>query len=88
MTFRLTALVGVTLLRGTGHSDGYQSIHCISAGKTDQSLKTLDERMPANPKVKIVSNKSGNKISITPSEPHAEPENLASLKREITLLTI
>ena len=47
-------------------------------------LKTLDGRMSTNPKVKIVPVKDGHKISITPFEPQAEPENLATLKREIT----
>lgn len=47
-------------------------------------LKTLDEGISSNPKVKIVSKKDGHKISITPFEPQAEPENLATLKREIT----
>lgn len=48
-------------------------------------LKNLDERISANPKVKIVPIKDGHKISITPFEPQSEPENLATLKREITL---
>jgi TnpA family transposase len=47
-------------------------------------LKTLDDRILANPKVKIVPIKDGHKISITPFEPQPEPENLATLKREIT----
>ena len=47
-------------------------------------LRTLDERIFANPKVRIVPHKDGHKISITPFEPQAEPENLATLKREIT----
>jgi hypothetical protein len=47
-------------------------------------LTTLDERISANPKVRIVPYKNGHKISITPSEPQAEPENLVTLKREIT----
>ena len=47
-------------------------------------LKTLDERISSDPKVKIISNKAGHKISVTPFEPQAEPENLAILKREIT----
>ncbi len=45
-------------------------------------LNTLDERISSDPKVKIVSNKAGHKISVTPFEPQAEPENLAILKRE------
>jgi len=47
-------------------------------------LKALDERIASNPKVKIVPIKDGHKISITPFEPQAEPENLTTLKREIT----
>ena len=47
-------------------------------------LKTLDDRILANPKVKIVPIKDGHKISITPFEPQPDPENLAILKREIT----
>lgn len=48
-----------------------------------QHLKTLDARITANSKVKIVSSKDGHKIAITPFEPQAEPENLATLKYEI-----
>lgn len=48
-----------------------------------QHLKTLDERLTSNPKVSIVPIKVGHKISLTPFEPQAEPENLATLKREI-----
>jgi len=47
-------------------------------------LKNLDEKIIANPKVNLVPIKDGHKISITPFEPQAEPENLATLKREIT----
>ncbi|MBB1077841.1 Tn3 family transposase [Rhodoferax sp. 4810] len=47
-------------------------------------LKTLDERLPTNSKVKIIPKKDGHKISITPFEPLVEPENLATLKREIS----
>ncbi|MBF0235873.1 MAG: Tn3 family transposase, partial [Desulfamplus sp.] len=47
-------------------------------------LKGLDERISVNPKVKIVQRKNGHKISITPFEPQAEPENLATLKQAIT----
>ena len=46
-------------------------------------LKKLDEGITSNPKVKIVSTKDGGRVSITPFEPQAEPENLAKLKREI-----
>jgi len=50
-----------------------------------QHLKALDERISANPKVKIVSvKKAGHNISVTPLEPQEEPGNLATLKREIT----
>lgn len=47
-------------------------------------LKALDERMSANTRVKIVQVKDGHKISVTPFEPQAEPENLATLKLAIT----
>jgi TnpA family transposase len=46
-------------------------------------LKNLDENITSNPKVKIVSTKDGGRVTITPFEPQAEPENLAKLKREI-----
>lgn len=48
-----------------------------------QHLKSLDESILANSKVNIVPIKDGHKISITPFEPQAEPENLATLKREV-----
>jgi len=41
-------------------------------------------RISVNPKVKIVATKKGHKISVTPLEPQKEPENLATLKWEIT----
>ena len=47
-------------------------------------LNNLDEWISSNTKVKIVPNKDGYKISITPYVPQAEPENLALLKREIS----
>ncbi len=47
-------------------------------------LKTFDERISVNPKVKIVTKKDGHKISVTPFEPQTEPENLTTLKGEIT----
>ena len=46
-------------------------------------LQSLDERISGNSKVNIVPIKDGHKISITPFEPQTEPENLATLKREI-----
>jgi TnpA family transposase len=46
-------------------------------------LKNLNDRISANPKVKITPCKGGHKISLTPFEPQKEPENLAALKREI-----
>ena len=49
-----------------------------------QYLKNLNESISVNPKVKIVPTKKGHKISVTPLEPQNEPENLATLKREIT----
>ncbi len=45
-----------------------------------QHLKILNKGMPSNPKVKILAKKDGYKISISPSEPQSEPENLAALK--------
>ena len=47
-------------------------------------LNNLNQSMPANPKVKILPIKDGYKISVTPFEPLSEPENLATLKKEIT----
>lgn len=47
-------------------------------------LAALNERILVNPKVNIVQARDGHKISITPFEPQAEPENLVTLKREIT----
>lgn len=46
-------------------------------------LKALDEGMPTNPKVKIIPKKDGYQISISPSEPQVEPENLTKLKLEV-----
>lgn len=48
-----------------------------------QHLRALDRQMPANPKVKILATKGTHRISISPSEPQSEPENLMTLKREI-----
>ncbi len=49
-----------------------------------QHLEALDKRISTNPKVRIVQSKKGHKISVTPFDPQAEPENLTKLKREIT----
>ncbi len=46
-------------------------------------LKVLDKGMPTNPKVKILLKKGEHRISISPSEPQPDPENLAILKREM-----
>ncbi len=46
-------------------------------------LKTLDERLSINPKVRIIPRKGGHKILISPFEPQTESENLAKLKQEI-----
>jgi len=48
-------------------------------------LRILDEQMPANPKVKILRKKNGGRISISPFEAQAEPENLVKLKQEVNL---
>ena len=47
------------------------------------SLKTLNNEMPTNPKVTIVTKKAGNRICVSPFEALPEPENLADLKREV-----
>lgn len=47
-------------------------------------LNNLNQSMPTNPKVKVLPIKNGHKISVTPFEPLSEPENLATLKKEIT----
>lgn len=49
-----------------------------------QHLTTLNKHISANPKVKIIAVKDGHRLSITPFEPLTEPDNLSSLKREIT----
>ena len=46
-------------------------------------LRTLDKEIPVNPKVAIINKKDIYRISISPSEPQSEPENLRSLKNEI-----
>lgn len=46
-------------------------------------LEMLDRQMPTNPKVKILRQKNGHKISVSPFEPLDEPENIAKLKQEI-----
>ena len=48
-------------------------------------LNMLDAQLPSDPKVKIIRKKNGNRISITPFEAQADPENLAKLKKEINL---
>jgi TnpA family transposase len=48
-------------------------------------LQILDSQIPTNPKVRIVRNKNGSRISISPLEPQADPENLALLKQEVSL---
>ena len=47
------------------------------------ALTKFDSGLPKNPKVKIL-NKSGGWICLTPFDPQKEPENLSSLKEEIT----
>ncbi|MBF0235101.1 MAG: Tn3 family transposase [Desulfamplus sp.] len=46
-------------------------------------LEKLNKEIPVNPKVSIVAKKDVYRISISPSEPQSEPENLKSLKKEI-----
>lgn len=46
-------------------------------------LIRLDAQLPNNPKVKIISKKNGYRISITPFEAQADPENLVKLKQEV-----
>jgi TnpA family transposase len=47
------------------------------------ALSKFDSGLPKNPRVKIL-NKSGGWISVTPFDPQPEPENLITLKAEIT----
>jgi TnpA family transposase len=47
-----------------------------------QALKTLDEGMPSNPKVKILTKHKGW-IGLSPFEALPDPENLAIIKQEI-----
>ena len=47
------------------------------------ALSKFDAGLPKNPKVKIL-NKAGGWISVTPFDPQSEPENLGTLKAEIT----
>lgn len=48
-----------------------------------QQLKALDTKITVNSKVKILAKKGIYRISISPSEPQSEPENLITLKKEI-----
>ena len=47
-----------------------------------QALTRLDNGLPKNPKVRLQA-KGGGWISLSPSEPQAEPSNLSRLKAEI-----
>lgn len=47
-------------------------------------LKKLNDEMPANRKVKIVPQRNGFRLSITPLEPLPDPENLSFLKSEVS----
>lgn len=47
-------------------------------------LTNLNQRITNNTKVNIVPTRDGHKITVTPLEPKSEPENLATLKREIS----
>jgi TnpA family transposase len=46
-------------------------------------LQMLDGQISTDSKVKIIKNKKGARISISPFGPQAEPENLVNLKQEI-----
>ncbi|UCF91238.1 MAG: Tn3 family transposase [Desulfobacterales bacterium] len=46
-------------------------------------LRMLDSQMPSDSKVRIVRNKNGSRILISPFKPQADPENLALLKQEL-----
>ncbi len=48
-----------------------------------RNLKALNDGMPSNPRVKIVTGKDGSRISISPYEALPEPENIVALKQEI-----
>ena len=48
-----------------------------------QSLKSFNETLPVNPKVKIVALKGDHNFCVSPSEAQPDPENLAFLKREV-----
>lgn len=46
-------------------------------------LNKLDRNIPNHPLVKIKKNSSGKNITVSPSEPQGEPENIAELQKEI-----
>lgn len=46
-------------------------------------LKALDKGLPTNSKVKIQHKKDGYRISVSPSTPQPDPENLVFLKQEV-----
>ena len=48
-----------------------------------QHLKALDKGLPINSKVKIQHKKDGYRISVSPSTPQSDPENLVFLKQEV-----
>jgi len=48
-----------------------------------QHLKALDKGLPINNKVKIQHKKDGYRISVSPSTPQPDPENLVFLKQEV-----
>lgn len=48
-------------------------------------LNMLDIQLPRDPKVKIIRKKNGCRISISPFEAQADPENLMKLKQEVNL---
>lgn len=48
-----------------------------------QSLERFDRMLPTNPMVKLVRRKNGFRISVSPFKALSDPENLATLKREV-----
>ncbi len=50
-----------------------------------RNLQMLNNQILTDPKVRIVRNKNGGRISISPFAPQADPENLALLKQEVNL---
>jgi TnpA family transposase len=51
--------------------------------EVSDALKMLNQSIPNNPKVKIVTNKKGSRFRVSPSEPQTEPTNLGTLNKEV-----